>query len=572
MTMTSDPIPSGLNEPEPNTYPGRFILMMVLLAFGTIALQLALLVIISESPWWYPQGAVPSLIQSSDNSLLTNNSAVWQGELWVSVSKGPLPYPRSSAVAQPKSRLVAIDLKNGEVRETAITLSPAPRGIIAINNQLWCVCNSVVYQIIDNQAIPRRPRRFLNQPSNPFKYEDSLAVIDQTANNGCVLLKWDQNEWVEVGRVEVPQAAAPTPWSIPDLRVLQTSKSIFLFYSNGSAVSFREGIRFVSEPSPASAVKPDNQIQPPSPQATESVNGWVFVPVISSWNMSWDVAEINDSIRIYSNASNNTANPIQQFELRGQNWISTTPPFPPDAASFSVTEGTPGYLVTDDLRLFELRRGTFQRMTKGMPMTERLRSVLRIFQFLLGYVLASAVLTFVATRLMRRYRNSRYLYGKRTVTLASLARRAIARGIDSMIMVFPAYFWFSTIWQSQVQIQQQWVVPGMEVPILWMIFSTFGMWLGVLLVISFMQGHYGFTPGKWICGIRTLRTTLRPCGLLRSLARELVIYADSLLFLTWVPGVLLIAFTPNWQRLGDLTADTVVVLNSGSRSAERADS
>ena len=572
MTMTSDPIPSGRTEPEPNTYPGRFILLMVLLAFGTIGLQVALLFIISDSPWSYAQGVVPSLIQSSDNSILTNSSAVWQGELWVSVSKGPLPYPRSAAVALQKSRLVAIDLKNGEVRETAITLSPAPRGIITVNDQLWCVCNSVVYQIIDNQAIPRSPRRFLNQPSNPFRYEDSLAVIDQTANNGCVLLKWDQNEWVEVGKIEVPQAAAPTPGSIPDLRVLQTSKSIFLFYSNGSAISFREGIRFVSELSPASVVQPEDQSQPPSPQATESVNGWVFVPVISSWNMSWDVAEVNDSIRIYSNASNNAANPIQQFELRGQNWISTTPPFPPDAASFSVTEGSPGYLVTDDLRLFELRQSGFQRMTKGTPISERLRSVLRIFQFLLGYVLASAVLTLVATRLMQSYRNSRYLYGKRTVTLASLVRRAIARGIDSMIMVFPAYFWLSTIWQSQVQIQQQWVVPGMEVPILWMIFSTFGMWLGVLLAISFMQGHCGFTPGKWICGIRTLRTTLRPCGLLRSLARELVVYADSLLFLTWVPGVLLIAFTPHWQRLGDLTADTVVVLNSGSRSAERADS
>ena len=85
-----------------------------------------------------------------------------------------------------------------------------------------------------------------------------------------------------------------------------------------------------------------------------------------------------------------------------------------------------------------------------------------------------------------------------------------------------------------------------------------------LLLLSriILEGGFGITPGKWLCGIRTLRTTLRPCGVLRALARELMIYVDSMLLFIWLPGILTIAFTKNRQRLGDLVSDTVVVLES----------
>jgi uncharacterized RDD family membrane protein YckC len=84
----------------------------------------------------------------------------------------------------------------------------------------------------------------------------------------------------------------------------------------------------------------------------------------------------------------------------------------------------------------------------------------------------------------------------------------------------------------------------------------------VVLQITFLltQAWWGITPGKWCCGLRILRSTLQPCGLVRTVTRELLFYwFDAVSFLCWTPGILAIAFTDRRQRLGDFVADTVVV-------------
>ncbi len=75
-----------------------------------------------------------------------------------------------------------------------------------------------------------------------------------------------------------------------------------------------------------------------------------------------------------------------------------------------------------------------------------------------------------------------------------------------------------------------------------------------------MQGRWGWTPGKWICGLRIVRTTLRPFGLLRSLLRVLLLYVDAILLAYPIPGVAAILLSENRQRLGDMAADTIVIV------------
>jgi len=87
-----------------------------------------------------------------------------------------------------------------------------------------------------------------------------------------------------------------------------------------------------------------------------------------------------------------------------------------------------------------------------------------------------------------------------------------------------------------------------------------GLWkLAIVIAMIVTQGRWGLTPGKWCCGLRTLRTTLRPCGFARSLLREIVLFADACNFVCWAPGVLSIALTDYRQRLGDRIGDTIVV-------------
>ena len=554
---------------------------MVLLAFATLALQMGAVWLMAAG--WQSHGQVTRvpvvrgpLGQLPGLTVIPASTVVTQGELWASVASGSSQMPGAALVRPASSRLMAFDLTTGEPRETGITLSPAPLGLVVIDGQLWCVAETVVYRIENGEAIPRHPRRALMQASRPFEYQGRLAVIDKNKNNQSILLTWNDGEWNEEGLVDVPVPVAANRWLAPDVRVVSQGQTTYVFYTDGSNFFYREGIHLVSnsDPEPVSALEPENianslmavslKMNSGMSQRMPILPGWKTMPFSLSWASSWEVALINGELWAFQLSGPNSGNStIQQFRMQGQNWITAKEPFPPEMLGFGVAGGSSGYLVTDDLRLFSLQGATFQRITTGYPITERFRTVLTVVERLIGYLLVNGLLILVAEWLMRTYRTPEYLYGKQIVIQAPLLRRAFARGIDLLLTVFPSLFWFSMVMDADVRnrLQQQSAFSGIQVPLALFTFSIFGMWMGGILVCSFMEGFWGFTPGKWLCGIRTRRTTLRPCGMLRAFARELLVFADSVFFLTWLPGVLLIAFTPHRQRLGDLTADTVVILD-----------
>ncbi len=89
----------------------------------------------------------------------------------------------------------------------------------------------------------------------------------------------------------------------------------------------------------------------------------------------------------------------------------------------------------------------------------------------------------------------------------------------------------------------------------WSILGSLAVWFALVA----MEGAYGVTPGKWLCGLRTMRTTLRPCGFARAILRDVLLCVDIPFLLTPIPAVLSCAGSPHRQRWGDRVADTVVV-------------
>ena len=79
----------------------------------------------------------------------------------------------------------------------------------------------------------------------------------------------------------------------------------------------------------------------------------------------------------------------------------------------------------------------------------------------------------------------------------------------------------------------------------------------------YAEGRFGVTPGKWLFRIRTLRSTLLPCGFARALVRTVLIWVEIPLFVTPVPAAISLMLSTRRQRLGDRVADTLVV-NKGS--------
>ena len=177
---------------------------------------------------------------------------------------------------------------------------------------------------------------------------------------------------------------------------------------------------------------------------------------------------------------------------------------------------------------------------------------LAMFGFIPG-LLAAALLG----RLMRRDRIG-VLAGGRPLRFASLLRRGFAYGIDhgAVSIVAFAQAWRVLRIPSETLMQAQLAGP---------IVIGLGVLIGTLLVTSYMEGRWGVTPGKWLLGIRVIDINSgNVCGFWRALLRRVLRTIDGAL--GFLVGIFVVAFTPNWQRLGDLAAKTIVV-----RSSTRSD-
>lgn len=194
------------------------------------------------------------------------------------------------------------------------------------------------------------------------------------------------------------------------------------------------------------------------------------------------------------------------------------------------------------------------------------------FGWLLGISL-TGVLILGTTFLMHRFRLTREVVGPRTIIWASVLRRAVGFVVDSLIAFGPPYgvvgWWLATTdWATLFE--TNFARPGRfdqdtVQQVLGLVAFFFGWMFFAFVALSVTEGLWGWTPGKLLAGIRCYRSTLRPCGIIRSAARRLLLMAD--LFFNGLVGILLIAFQPRWQRLGDMAVDTIVVRTPASPPA-----
>jgi uncharacterized RDD family membrane protein YckC len=167
-----------------------------------------------------------------------------------------------------------------------------------------------------------------------------------------------------------------------------------------------------------------------------------------------------------------------------------------------------------------------------------------------GISVVLAVLYGSVVALLMRSRRTREM-PEAAVRHASLGRRGVARGIDTLLMALPPMAvlgWFAL--SSGTGELQSLLGTGAQVGfVAWALLLT--------LVFSALEGHTGKTPGKVLLGIRVVGTDLQPCGFGRSLARNLLLAVDG--FLLYQVGVMMIALSARQQRFGDVVGKTLVI-------------
>lgn len=270
------------------------------------------------------------------------------------------------------------------------------------------------------------------------------------------------------------------------------------------------------------------------------------------------------------------------YRLEGGKWVefaSKSLPFGSSSFATVTTQDTQRSYVGVKTPLgqsffYAIEAGGF-RDTKGSALLKTygtvqttsnyaLRSLFQLVVFPLPALILGIIFGICVGAVMRLFTTREYEFGLHTVQLGSLGWRGFSRLIDLGLLGLTTIGlgWWMTLgfdWQSFAEALNL-KVAHPTIPVAERVAVILASWMIVMYVAMMMtQAVWGMTPGKWLCRLRTVRTSLRPCGFGRSLAREIVFFVDCCNFLCWTPGILSIALTDKRQRLGDLVADTIVV-------------
>lgn len=144
--------------------------------------------------------------------------------------------------------------------------------------------------------------------------------------------------------------------------------------------------------------------------------------------------------------------------------------------------------------------------------------------------------------------------------LASIGRRWVALVIDSIIVQLMSYLMVFAL-SASVAIflvvsgvpEQQW--DALSEGVFWWLAFFLGLLLQ-LVYYTLFWGLFGWSPGKWLLGLRVVRTDRSPVGLKRAFLRAIGYYVSSLPVSL---GFLSALWDDSNQTWHDKIADTYVV-------------
>ena len=214
---------------------------------------------------------------------------------------------------------------------------------------------------------------------------------------------------------------------------------------------------------------------------------------------------------------------------------------------------------------------------------------------LFAWLLHVVVLIGGAERLTRRGSSEKYEFGVEQASLAPVWRRAVATTVDVVLMLIVlSLLWLLCCWvfgfkharfhgdqgaDSLLHIEHFWSygirgfkhIPAalLGSPIGWLIHPFVvgrdfpSLWVAALFVAGglkvLFEGRFGVTPGKWLLGIRTVSSTLRPCGVSNAIVRSVFYCFDLPFLLTPLPAMISLMLSEHRQTWGDRAAQTLVI-------------
>ena len=501
-----------------------------------------------------------------------------------------------------------IDLHNRRIRFQTPPLYLGDHLLVSNDQRLWNVSRDTVI-VMDGLTEKRySPQRTWKSPiSGVFLYQNCPAIVDMDDFGVKYhLYVFQDGEWQDHGEIGIPGAGRKwikneltgiyqmqpclscvqriTPGS-RCLEVIEVGGVYHLFFTDvdrrlnpedSRVTAYRTGFDFSNNLNEASAMAPDN--------VPADTVGWGLLDLkFGIGGSAVDRDKIvfvrhqtpSHTIQFWEQSSNAAEHQFEVVaELKATNrWENLDLINVPDGSGLYFIRYRPilpKFYHYHNRELQEIPPPWDSDLTRivrwAEPIMVRLAAI-----FVIGILLLV-----VGAELLSPKQDEQFGFGLTHVRLASIWRRCLARGIDLTLIFALAGFHAIQLGPYQIAavIYELWeeMQPGYARK-----FDFYGIeqffqtpngnlviqsliWAAVVFFFLIVaQSSWGVTPGKRLCRLRVVRTTLRPCGFARSLLRELLMIADAPFLLTILPAILAMVSTDHRQRIGDLFADTVVV-------------
>lgn len=460
--------------------------------------------------------------------------AFWNNNIWyveTSVSARP------SVQARPILKKLNLDGEEGP--ESIGPLSIENPWLLAGTDRLWIISSSAMGFYRNGEISVISEEKTLGDISRPFLYEGHPAVVEERPT-GIALMVFFDDTWQK--KLSFPLKSPENLGCIHRyLHILSKEGRLHFFLQFGKTLYYREG-----------------------PPPVEIDDRDVWQPVAEA-GMNWLAVLIDGEPAVFYRRSEDHTSKIVGLRQIGKDW---KPFFTHDV------------VITSDMGVYPLgKTGRFAMVLQSFPGSLRLVEVdgARVFKevrygsgfpfprgfmvmmlvFYTPMLILPLILAVVLSGLMRKHRICEHQAESISMPFASLTRRALAQIVDFLVLGAPAIAGALILWPIY-DIEKMFSSGPAHM------LTGFGLMLGGLLwvvvclfVFSFLEGKWGVTPGKWVLGIRVFGADLRPCGFGRAFVRNLLKFIDG--FFNFTIGILLVALTENWQRVGDMAARTVVI-------------
>lgn len=411
--------------------------------------------------------------------------------------------------------------------------------LLASRNRLWLVSASSMGHV-NGDAVSYEPLRVrLGDLSLPFLHEDHPAVVQHTPT-GTTLMVYRDGLWHEEQRLEFPDQFGTR--FRENFQVARAANDELHFFVQVGDTVYRRG-----------RLAPGGELE------------LLDEAVVASSHHGWRALALGDRVLVVSLTSTVQGQRVVGRVYDGAKW----------SISFEIQQGLAndlGAVALDDgqvavltgalsggVRVMEVKEGKVTKTTRHGARSPFPRGMMAAMFLPHAFtVLLPLALALILSRLMNRYRIVEFASGQRRVRQASLARRAVAQAVDAVIVFAPAVLVFVFMWDHFFDVDR---LLGVAASPLWLtvdfLLTAMGWPLSCFFAFAWLEGRWGWTPGKAAMGIRVVGIDLEPCGFGRALLRNLLKLVDG--FFNFMVGVMLVALTENWQRVGDMAARTLVI-------------